>query len=687
MSRRANFSGEQVGPYLVRERIGHGGMADVYRAFQTTVNREVALKLIPLTADPEHDVFRERFHHEAEIIAALEHPHILPIFDYGISSDVLYISMRYLRGGTLNDVLAYGPLPSPWVIGRLESMSAALGYAHQRGVIHRDLKPSNVLLDDDQQAYLADFGLATVLGESSQLTTPGSIVGTPAYMSPEQLLGDSIDHRADLYSLGVMLYQMLAGRLPFEAQSTFLLIDQQIENAPPSPLEFNPDLPPSVADLLLRALAKDPAKRFASAQQLSEAFASAYGHDATLHEPQLIAPARVYRRRAQEHPGLDGIPIDQLPAGGDGQQEVTAADTDASDPITNQIPSSRQQSRSAGTILGAVAFLVIIAVASVFFLRAAGDALPPFTMLSGVEGVAREVVPTGEEVARSKRVLGPDGFIAYVTCNQTSEFFAVMARRIFDSAQEYGVPVRLYDSETNASQQIIDIERARREGAMGLIVCVVAEDVVSETLAAAADDGLPLVLHNIAYPPDFDAVIMTHDEYMLGHEPGLYAGMIVAQQAEETPNVVILDFPDLPSIVERADGLTDGFLTHVPDANVVGRYLGGTTSFGRRSIQRLLDNGVEIDVILSINDAGAYGAIEALEQADIDPDEVVIVGIDAEAVARDYIREGHFMWATMQVANEQMPSVLLDSVIKQLGGGTIPQIVVLSPGELITRSE
>ena len=286
---RVNFTGEQIGPYFVRERIGQGGMADVYRAYQPSVKREVALKVIPLFISAEQDEVQRRFRLEAEMIASLEHPHILPVFDYGITDEVLYLAMRFLRGGTLRDLLQRGFIPLPEAVDLFNQVALALGYAHRRGIIHRDLKPSNILIDNEHNAYLADFGLAKVLGGSSQLTTTGSIIGTPAYMSPEQLRGDPINHRSDVYSLGVILYHMLVGRPPFEALTTFSLIYQHVEKTPPPLREFNPQVPPEVEAIVLRALAKNPDERFDSSEQMAEAVNVAVGRKSTT-DPGLLQP-------------------------------------------------------------------------------------------------------------------------------------------------------------------------------------------------------------------------------------------------------------------------------------------------------------------------------------------------------------------------------------------------------------
>jgi len=254
-----NLVGQEIGHFVIRELIGHGGMATVYRAYQSSVNRDVALKVIELTDSSWHDPsFQRRFTKEAEVIAALEHIHILPVFDYGITDQVAYIAMRLLRGGTLREVIKDGPLSVDRAADLFRQIARGLAYAHRKGVIHRDLKPSNIMLDDAGNALLTDFGLAKLMGDPLELTKSGNIVGTPTYMSPEQLRGDPLDHRSDIYSLGVVLYYMLVGRPPFGGTGTDLVstIYQQLEKAPPTPSEHNPLIPQPVEAVILRALQK-----------------------------------------------------------------------------------------------------------------------------------------------------------------------------------------------------------------------------------------------------------------------------------------------------------------------------------------------------------------------------------------------------------------------------------------------
>lgn len=204
----SDLIGREVGPGRILEQIGVGGMATVYKAYHATMDRYVAIKILPeqMSQDPE---LRERFQREAKVIAKLEHVHILPVHEYGQLGNRLYLVMRYVEAGTLKDRLAQGPMALADVIHILHQVGGALAHAHRMGILHRDIKPSNVLLDAQGDCYLTDFGLAKIMESSVRLTGSGVGVGTPAYMSPEQGQGEEVDVRSDIYSLGVMLYEMV----------------------------------------------------------------------------------------------------------------------------------------------------------------------------------------------------------------------------------------------------------------------------------------------------------------------------------------------------------------------------------------------------------------------------------------------------------------------------------------------
>lgn len=265
--------GRQIGQYEILRELGRGGMATVYLARQTNVNRQVAVKVLPreFMHDPQ---FIERFKREIQLIADLEHPHILPVYDFGETERIPFIVMRYLGGGTLLEMLIDSLPPLETLVRPVEQVCSALDFAHAEGIIHRDLKPSNILLDERGNAYLSDFGIAQIMQDAGRLTG-SAVIGTPAYMSPEQAEGRPLDARADVYSLGVVLFELVTGREPFQADTPMALLIKHITEQMPSPRAYRPDLPTSVENVVLRATMKDPAARYPSTLALAEAFSRA----------------------------------------------------------------------------------------------------------------------------------------------------------------------------------------------------------------------------------------------------------------------------------------------------------------------------------------------------------------------------------------------------------------------------
>lgn len=250
---------ENIGRYQVRGELGRGGMATVYRAYDARFGREVAIKVLPATL-LNHATARMRFEREARTIAALEHSAIVPVYDYNHEGGIPFLVMRLMPGGTLGDRLKQGSLAPGEVIRILHRIAAALDESHKRGIIHRDIKPNNILFDQYDEAYLSDFGIVH-LAQDSDLTNQEVLLGTPGYMSPEQIESQELDGRSDVYSLGVVIFEMLSGNRPFRANNPVQVLYKQVSTLPPHLSDFRPDLPLACDLLLEQTLDKNPAQR------------------------------------------------------------------------------------------------------------------------------------------------------------------------------------------------------------------------------------------------------------------------------------------------------------------------------------------------------------------------------------------------------------------------------------------
>jgi serine/threonine protein kinase/DNA-binding LacI/PurR family transcriptional regulator len=644
------FIGRELGGFIVQERIGRGGMATVYRAFQPSVNRSVALKII--TLDPnegEKEEFRRRFAQEAKMIAGLEHIHILPIYDYGIvDKEVAYIAMRLLRGGSLSDLLHGEPLDMERIADIFTQIASGLAFAHRHGVIHRDLKPSNIMLDEAGNAYLTDFGLAKFIGGSLDLTRTGHIVGTPIYMSPEQLRGDPLDQRSDIYSMGVILYHMLVGKPPFDASDTNMVsvIYQHLEKDPTPPRDHVPSIPEAVETVAMKALRKDPARRYASVEEMASELNIALG-----------------RRSSTSFPAAP-----------------------SAHPTPLSMPSVTRRRERFGLIAVAAAAVALIAIAALAFIvnQPRRDIPPPATVIAGETGSADDVIPSLTEVDSARRRLGDAGFVGYIACNQSSEYHATQAREMGDFARAYGLSYRIYDSDSDSYRQITEIEKARADGATALIVCPLDNSLIEGALTSAQAGGLPLTLLS-SDSPSYGGVLIAGDDYLMGFEAGRAAGRIIRGERGGNATAIVLDFPSLPHIVRRADGLVDGVRAFAPNITIIGRYEGATRERGYQSVRDLIAQGVAFDTILSINDNGSYGAIRALEEAGIPSDSVIIASVDAEALARQHIANGYYMRASVDVGREAFSRAAVDATVRLLAGATLPETILVPPGRVVTR--
>lgn len=274
----SSLIGRKLGQYEITALVGQGGMATVYLANQPSLERNVAIKVLPPHPGMNQQ-FIQRFELEAKTVGRLQHPHILPLFDYGSEGDILYLVMGYLEGGSLSDLIDRGAVDPKQVEKILRELASAVDYAHRQGVIHRDIKPGNVLIDAEGHTILTDFGIVKMATQEGSGLTGTNIVGTPAYMAPEQAQGMEVDERADIYALGTVIFELLTGQQPYQADTVMQVLVKQINDPVPSLLEVRPDLSESLDDVMQKVLAKNPDDRYSTAADFAEDFSRALHED------------------------------------------------------------------------------------------------------------------------------------------------------------------------------------------------------------------------------------------------------------------------------------------------------------------------------------------------------------------------------------------------------------------------
>jgi len=398
----SGYIGKRLGSYTIVEQVGQGGMATVFKAYQPSMDRYVAVKILP-SHFTEDETFVARFTQEARTLARLEHPHILPVHDYGEQEGSTYLVMRYIDAGTLKDLIAgRGPLELNEAARIMGQLGRALGYAHSQGIIHRDIKPTNVLIDEPGNAFLTDFGIAKLVAGTAQFTATGTIVGTPAYMSPEQCMGQTLDHRSDIYSLGIVLYEMLTGGVPFDAETPLAVLMQHVNAPLPLPRQIKLDLPEVVERVILKALAKAPDDRFQTAEEMVETLERAVAGlptEVALPPPPVGGPTAVVAQPTAEQaeqfePPPSYEPIDR---------------TRVAPPARKRVPSGLSiRTKPWLPIVGGVAVLAVALVAALLILP----------NLGGGEVEATPVSPEATEPPSAvAAVQPPSGWTNYTNGN------------------------------------------------------------------------------------------------------------------------------------------------------------------------------------------------------------------------------------------------------------------------------
>jgi serine/threonine protein kinase len=293
---------EKIGRYEIKSELGRGGMATVYRGYDPRFEREVAVKVLPpelLHADPQ---FKLRFEREAKIIAQLEHSAIVPVYDVDTDGDQPYFVMRYMTGGSLSERIKAGVFTIEEATRILERVGPGLDEAHSKGIVHRDIKPSNILFDNRGTPYISDFGIAKLSQAQAGNVTGSAIIGTPAYMAPEQAQGDNIDGRVDIYALGIILYEMVTGKQPYEADTPMAVALKHITDPVPHILTANPKLPQGMDMVIQKAMAKNREDRFASSKEMTDALHAVMRGDTTKLQP--VAPPKTQMKSTVIQPPI-----------------------------------------------------------------------------------------------------------------------------------------------------------------------------------------------------------------------------------------------------------------------------------------------------------------------------------------------------------------------------------------------
>jgi len=311
--------------------------------------------------------------------------------------------------------------------------------------------------------------------------------------------------------------------------------------------------------------------------------------------------------------------------------------------------------------------------------------LPDFAIAVGESQIPEVFIPSEQQISDAQRRLGDDGIIAIMACTSSTEYHATLTREMVTRARELGLNVRVYDGDGDGYNQRLQLEETFLSNVQGYVLCPLDYTLIEETLASIADLNVPIV----STGGGSDSFVGVHtsneaSDSQMGNLVGEVAGEYIRDELNGEANVIVLDFPDLDTIVERADGLEAGVLANAPDATIIGRYKGGTEDFAIESMQEFLAEGTPVDVIVSINDAGAYGAIEALIEAGFTPNDVAIFSIDAEAQAVAHISNGYFIRGTLTIGRTETAVGVMNAMAQLLAGSTVPETIAIPLGDVVT---
>lgn len=369
--------GSTVGSYQIEEKLGQGGMATVYKGYHARLDRHVAIKVLHAVFKDD-DSFLRRFTREAQVVARLEHNNIVPVYDFAEHEGYPYLVMRFVQGETLKERLSQGTLSTKEIVRVASSIAGGLDYAHKQGVLHRDIKPSNILLTKGGGVFIADFGLARITQSGESTLSQDMIMGTPQYISPEQAKGNTdLDGRTDIYSFGIIVYEMVTGRVPFASDTGYSVIHSQIFDPPPPPSSLNDKISPDLEAVLLKVLSKDPAERYASAGEFMAAFKEALEDAPSQIGPQgaVVLPDATEKKT---QPAATVLAATEVASSPPTTPEPTAVITQAEDTPSTLTPASTPAARPKRPFLlvGVGIILGMIILSGLIFLVLRNRELP-----------------------------------------------------------------------------------------------------------------------------------------------------------------------------------------------------------------------------------------------------------------------------------------------------------------------
>lgn len=561
-----DLTGRQFGQYRIVAPLGEGGMADVYKAYQASVDRYVAIKVLPQFHSRNRE-FLERFRQEAQVLAKLQHPFVVPILDFGESEGYTYLVMTFIKGGTLKGQLTGEPIPLARVGRIISQVGSALGYAHSLGMVHRDIKPTNILIDLHGNSLLTDFGVAKILEGSAEITRTGGILGTPAYMSPEQGLGEKIKHTTDIYSLGVVLYEMVTGRTPFQAETPFAVIYKHIHDPLPPPSSIVPNISDELEKVILKALAKDPEDRFETMQEMVDALSKALvasqrprsvpaGLPPTLVEDTPVATEMQIEEapilpEVEEHPSLEGE-VEEASKPLEGEEvPSTEAEVEKEPERKKRLESTLLKRLPTRKLLMYLGGIAMVAIAAVFTLN-----------LFGTDGIEGE---------RSTPTEAPAQTAAFLT-NPTAEPTEEHVEEVTEEIQASEIIIGTTDSWTSFESAWVytfhdwELSHQCADGLLNTIPGTAGE--VEPALAESyevSDDGLEYIFHlrhGVTFPNgdpfNADAVVFSLERIApINQALGQNAGSLYTTYAESvekidnfTVKITMLDtYPFAPQIM------------------------------------------------------------------------------------------------------------------------------------------